>query len=127
MPAFGIAIGGAGEGPAPKNQEVASFFEELFDGRPAILRKAGSVRQYEQLGRSRSERSSKVFRVGGRRRAEQILDLLRGRGRGISGGKTGLAKRDDSTLSGLGVSHRNQHQANGNDRENDRNSHALAP
>ena len=50
MPAGGIAIGGAGEGPSAEDEEIAAAVEELLDGWPWVFREGGGIGKNEEMG-----------------------------------------------------------------------------
>ena len=99
VPARGVVKGGAGEGPAAEDEQVAAAVEVFEDGLPLGFGPGGAVRHDEEVGVG--ERSGQLRGGGEGGSGECGLKLGLTRGGGVGGGEAGLGE-DDHFVGGVG-------------------------
>ena len=77
MPSAAVAIGGASEGHAAEDQQIASAVEELLDGGPGVFGKGGAVGKDQKARGGCGEGIAEVVGVGLLCSGEQRGELLR--------------------------------------------------
>ena len=90
MPAGGVVIGGAGEGTAAEDEEIAAVVEEIGNCRPRGFRNDGALRKNEETSLRVGELRGELVRGSEARFGEDLCELRGRRSSAVRSRQAGL-------------------------------------